>query len=57
MDKMLKFYVKVFESDEQGDVRQAILYADRSCFSSPVQLYRNIQQELLHYWRQHWDQW
>ena len=33
LEKMLKFYVKAFESDGHGAVRGAILYADRSCFS------------------------
>ena len=31
VDKMFKFYVKVFSSDVQGTVWRAILYTDRSC--------------------------
>ena len=29
VDKMLKFNVKVFQSDRQGSVRRAVLYTDR----------------------------
>ena len=45
MEKLLKFYVKVFLSDGQGSVRGAILYTDRSCYLACT----NVQEEILHY--------
>ena len=44
MDKMLKFYVKVFLCDGQGTVRRAILYVDRSCSAC---MYKNAGRAIV----------